>query len=215
MLNLLLVDDHQMLIEGLKTLLRGEADVRVVAEATSGAAALALLPHTPVDMALLDISMPGMTGIELCAELRRRHPTVRVLALSMAEDYTSIQGMLMAGAAGYILKNTSKTELLTAVRRIAGGQSYFAPSVASTILDHAVQPPAPEAAAAEPAVALSGRETEILALIAQELSNQQIADKLFISERTVETHRKNLFFKTHSKSVVGLIQYAMRHGLIA
>ncbi len=212
MLRLLLVDDHQMLIEGIKTLLRGEPDLQVVAEANSGAAALTALEKTPVDMALLDINMPHMSGIELCAEVRRRHPHVRMLALSMFEDNSSIQGMLQAGASGYILKNTSKTELLDAVRRIAGGHTYFAPSVAATILEHAGAPLHDSRDTG--AVSLSTREREILQLIAQELSNLQIADKLFISERTVETHRKNIFFKTQSKSVVGLIQYAIRHDLI-
>ncbi len=213
MLRLLLVDDHQMLIEGIKTLLRGEPDVQVVAEANSGAAALAALEKTRVDMALLDINMPQMSGIELCAELRRRYPQMRMLALSMFEDHSSIQGMLQAGASGYILKNTSKTELLAAVRRIAAGHTYFAPTVAATILEHAGAP-ASDSARDATAVSLSSREREILQLIAHELSNQQIADKLFISERTVETHRKNIFFKTQSKSVVGLIQYAIRHELI-
>ena len=201
-----------MLIEGIKTLLRGEPDVQVVAEANSGAAALAALEKTSADMALLDINMPQMSGIELCAELRRRYPHLRMLALSMFEDHSSIQGMLQAGASGYILKNTSKTELLAAVRRIAAGHTYFAPTVAATILEHAG---APELDAdRDAAVSLSVREREILQLIAQEFSNQQIGDKLFISERTVETHRKNIFFKTQSKSVVGLIQYAIRHELI-
>ena len=212
MLRLLLVDDHQMLIEGIKTLLRGEPDVQVVAEANSGAAALAALEKTSADMALLDINMPQMSGIELCAELRRRYPHLRMLALSMFEDHSSIQGMLQAGASGYILKNTSKTELLAAVRRIAAGHTYFAPTVAATILEHAGAPALD--ADRDAAVSLSVREREILQLIAQEFSNQQIGDKLFISERTVETHRKNIFFKTQSKSVVGLIQYAIRHELI-
>ena len=203
-----------MLIEGIKTLLRGEPDVRVVAEANSGAAALAALEKTPADLALLDINMPQMSGIELCAELRRRYPNLRMLALSMFEDHSSIQGMLQAGASGYILKNTSKTELLAAVRRIAAGHTYFTPSVATTILDHAGAPAPDPHRPDGTAVSLSTREREILQLIAQELSNQQIADKLFISERTVETHRKNIFFKTQSKSVVGLIQYAIRHELI-
>lgn len=201
-----------MLIEGIKTLLRGEPDLQVVAEANSGAAALAALEKTPVDMALLDINMPQMSGIELCAELRRRYPHLRMLALSMFEDHSSIQGMLQAGASGYILKNTSKTELLAAVRRIAAGHTYFAPTVAATILEHAGAPALD--ADRDAAVSLSVREREILQLIAQEFSNQQIGDKLFISERTVETHRKNIFFKTQSKSVVGLIQYAIRHELI-
>ena len=201
-----------MLIEGIKTLLRGEPDVQVVAEANSGAAALAALEKTSADMALLDINMPQMSGIELCAELRRRYPHLRMLALSMFEDHSSIQGMLQAGASGYILKNTSKTELLAAVRRIAAGHTYFAPTVAATILEHAGAPALD--ADRDAAVSLSVREREILQLIAQEFSNQQIGDKLFISERTVETHRKNIFFKTQSKSVVGLIQYAIRHELI-
>ena len=214
MLSLLLVDDHPMLIEGLKTLLRGEPDVRVVAEANNGIDALRLLETTQVDLALLDINMPRMSGIELCAELRRLHPSIRVLALTMAEDYSSIQAMLQAGASGYVLKNTSKTELLQAVHRLAAGQTYFSPTVAGTILDHAARPSA-DSAPRESVAALSGREREILRLIAQEMSNQEIADRLFISERTVETHRKNLFFKTQSKSVVGLIQYAIRHNLLA
>ncbi|MDQ2773045.1 MAG: response regulator transcription factor [Bacteroidota bacterium] len=212
-INLLLVDDHPLVIEGIKTLLRTDAGVRVVAQANSGPEALQkLAQHPEVDVALLDLHMPGMGGVELTQRIRAEFPTVRVLALSMFHDHASVTEVLAAGGLGYLLKNTSKAELSTAIADVAAGRTHFSREVGQTLLQHlggAASRPAEDAE-----ISLTTREREILRLVAAEKSNQDIAAALFISERTVETHRKNILTKTNCKSVVGLIQYAIRHKLL-
>ena len=210
---LLLVDDHQLVLEGVQVLLRHDPGLRVVATANSGAEALHQLQrHPEVLVAVVDLNMPHMSGVQLTRAVRERFPQVRVLALSMFHDHASVQEVLAAGGAGYLLKNTTAEELTTAVRRVAGGRTYFAPEVGATLLEH-LDVPATRDVAERP-VPLTTREREILQLIAGEYSNAAIAEKLFISERTVETHRKNIFTKTKSKSIIGLIQYALKHHLI-
>ncbi|WP_400192154.1 response regulator [Hymenobacter sp. B81] len=209
----LLVDDHQLVLEGVRVLLLPEPDLRVVATCTSGAEALrCLAQHPEVQVAVVDLNMPQMSGVQLTQAIRETHPQVRVIALSMFHDHASIQEVLAAGGSGYLLKNTTGTELATAVRRAAAGRTYFNAEVGATLLDH-LDVPANRDGAERP-VTLTAREREILQLIAGEYSNADIAQKLFISERTVETHRKNIFTKTKAKSIVGLIQYALRHKLI-
>ena len=212
-ISLLLVDDHPMIVEGIRQMLLPEADLQVVAQANGGEQALELLEiHPHVRVVLLDLSMPGMSGIELARAIRAGWPNVRVLALSMFHDHTTVAEVLEAGGAGYVLKTASRTELSTAIRQVAAGGTYFSQDVADTLLQsqqiaaglEATRPPA-----------ITPREREILQLVAREHSNLEIADALFISERTVETHRRNLLAKTNSKSVVGLIQYAIRHNLLA
>ncbi|RSK33818.1 response regulator transcription factor [Hymenobacter metallilatus] len=208
----LLVDDHPVIVEGIKMMLRPETDLQVVLQANSGADALRLLPaHPEIRVAVLDLNMPEMTGVELARAIRTTWPTIRVLILSMFHDHATVAEVLEAGGSGYILKTASRAELSTAIRQVAAGQNYFSQDVADTLLQN-LQIPA--SIQAKRAVELTGREQEILQLIAQEYSNQAIAEALFISERTVETHRRNLFTKTNSKSVVGLIQYALKHKLI-
>lgn len=209
---LLLVDDHPVIVEGLKTMLRPETDLCVVAQAYSGADALRLLPeHPEIRVAVLDLNMPEMTGVELARAIRTTWPTIRVLILSMFHDHATVAEVLEAGGSGYVLKTATRAELSTAIRQVAAGQNYFSQDVAATLLQNLQIPGALQA---KRAIELTGREQEILQLIAREYSNQDIAEALFISERTVETHRRNLFTKTSSKSVVGLIQYALRHKLI-
>ncbi|AHJ96722.1 response regulator transcription factor [Hymenobacter swuensis] len=209
---LLLVDDHPVIVEGLKTMLRPETDLRVVAQAYSGADALRLLPaHPEIRVAVLDLNMPEMTGVELARAIRTTWPTIRVLILSMFHDHATVAEVLEAGGSGYVLKTATRAELSTAIRQVAAGQNYFSQDVAATLLQNLQ---IPSALQAKRTAELTGREQEILQLIAREYSNQDIAAALFISERTVETHRRNLFTKTSSKSVVGLIQYALRHKLI-
>ena len=212
-IHLLVVDDHPLVIEGIKTLLRTDARVRVVAQANSGAEALQKLArHSEVDVVLLDLHMPGMDGIELTQRIRAGFPQVRVLALSMFHDHASVTEVLAAGGLGYLLKNTTKAELSAAIADVAAGRTYFSQEVGQTLLQNLGGAGQPTAANAE--IALTTREREILRLVAAEKSNQDIAATLFISERTVETHRKNILTKTNCKSVVGLIQYAIRHKLL-
>ncbi|UYZ64978.1 response regulator [Hymenobacter weizhouensis] len=212
-IQLLLVDDHPMVLEGLKALLRLEENIRVVAQATSGEEALAQLArHPEVHVAVVDLNMPGMSGLQLTAAIRRAYPAVRVLVISVFHDHASVAEVLEAGGAAYVLKTAGRAELSEAVHRVAAGHTYFSPDVAATLLENLRMTSRREQV--RPAE-LTCREREILQLIAQEHSNQHIAELLFISERTVETHRKNILAKTNSKSVVGLIQYALRHKLIA
>ena len=205
-----LVDDHPLVIEGVKKLLSHDERIVVVAHASSGPEALRQLRYHPeVRVAIVDMNMPEMSGIELTQALRRQYPNVRVLILSMDYEYDGVKELLAAGGSGYLLKNTSREEITTAVREIATGHTFFSPAVGATLLQQ-FAPPLP----AEPVAALTTRELEVLRLIALEYTNGEIADQLCISERTVETHRKNLMAKTHSKTVVGLIQYALRHKLL-
>ncbi|MET4107139.1 response regulator transcription factor [Hymenobacter sp. UYP22] len=208
----LLVDDHPVIVEGIKSMLRPETDLQVVIQAHSGTEALRLLAsHPEVKVAVLDLNMPEMSGVELARAIRTTWPSVRVLILSMFHDHATVAEVLEAGGSGYVLKTASRAELSEAIRQVAAGQNYFSQDVAHTLLQNLQIPASLQAGKA---VELTGREQEILRLIAREFSNQAIAETLFISERTVETHRRNLFTKTNSKSVVGLIQYAMRNKLI-
>lgn len=212
-INLLLVDDHPLVIEGIKTLLRTDAAVRVVAQASSGPEALLRLrEHPEVDVVLLDLHMPRMSGVELTRFIRAEHPGVRVLALSMFHDHASVTQVLEAGGLGYLLKNTSKAELSAAIADVAAGRTHFSQEVGQTLLQNLDVPGQRNGAAL--IAELTSREREILRLVAGEKSNQAIAEALFISERTVETHRKNILTKTNCKSVVGLIQYAIKHKLL-
>lgn len=209
---MLLVDDHPVIVEGIKSMLRPETDLQIVIQAHSGSEALRLLAsHPEVKVAVLDLNMPEMSGVELARAIRTTWPSVRVLILSMFHDHATVAEVLEAGGSGYVLKTASRAELSEAIRQVAAGQNYFSQDVAHTLLQNLQIPASLQAGKA---VELTGREQEILRLIAREFSNQAIAETLFISERTVETHRRNLFTKTSSKSVVGLIQYAMRNKLI-
>ncbi|MFD2717667.1 response regulator [Hymenobacter monticola] len=213
--SVLLVDDHQMVIEGIKTLLRTDASVRVVAQANSGFLALRCLhEHPEINVALVDLNMPQMSGVELTRHIRAGFPAVRVLALSMFHDHASVMEVLDAGGAGYLLKNATKAELSAAIANVAAGRTHFSQEVGQTLLQH-LDVPAQRRDGTQPVAELTTREREILRLVAEEKSNQDIAAALFISERTVETHRKNILTKTSCKSVVGLIQYAIKHKLLA
>jgi DNA-binding NarL/FixJ family response regulator len=214
-INLLLVDDHQMVIEGIKTLLKTDPVVRVVAQANSGDEALRRLrEHPEVQLAIVDLNMPQMSGVELTKRIRADFPSIRVMALSMFHDHSSVMEVLEAGGAGYLLKNTTKAELSEAIRAVAAGRTHFSQEVGHTLLQNLDVPGQRGPTPAQP-VELTTREKEILQLVAAEKSNHDIAEALFISERTVETHRKNILTKTNCKSVVGLIQYALKHKMIS
>jgi DNA-binding NarL/FixJ family response regulator len=213
---LLLVDDHPVVVEGLKALLRSEVDLPVAAQAYSGDEALQVLTqHPEIRVAVLDLNMPGMTGVELAYTIRQTYPQIRILILSMFHDHASVAEVLEVGCAGYVLKTASKAELSGAIREVAAGRTYFSSEVAATVLQNIQIPASREQIREARASELTNREREVLQLIAREYSNSHIAETLFISERTVETHRKNILTKTNSKSVVGLIQYALRNRLIS
>ncbi|MES2133003.1 MAG: response regulator transcription factor [Bacteroidota bacterium] len=201
-LKLYIVDDHQMLIDGLKALLDGEKTISLVGESTLAKTALKEIGEYRPDIVLTDINMPEMDGIELTKEIKKQHPSIKVIALSMFGERETISDMLKAGVSGYILKNTGKQELLKAIDKVANGGTFFSDEVSAEMMRVS-----PETAARE--ISLSAREIEVIELIAKEYTNAKIAEALFISERTVETHRKNIFRKTDTKSVIGLLKYCV------
>lgn len=212
-IRILIADDHQMFIDGLIALLQHEATIDVVAHALSGGDAYEILCRQSraagIDLLITDISMPGMTGIELTRKVKENFPEVKVLVVSMYNDREIVSEILMAEADGYILKNTNKQELLNAIYKLADHGTYYSNEILSIMLEK-VKKEKKE----EETKRLSEREIEIVKLIMQEYSSEQIAEKLFISKNTVDTHRKNILEKTHVKTIVGLCKFAFHYNLV-
>ncbi len=205
-----IVDDHQMMLDGLKALLSGEASIQIIGESNNGKIAFDKILTQQPDVLITDISMPEMNGLELTRAVKEKFPQIKILALSMFGERNTISEMLEAGINGYILKNTGKQELLSAIKKVSEGGMFFSDEVSEELMK-----PAQIENKHDETVSLTPREIEIVRLIEKEYSNAQIAETLFISERTVETHRKNIFRKTNTKSVVGLIKYAMEKKLLS
>jgi len=204
-----IVDDHQIVIDGLKALLHGHDQFEVSIESTEPLRMLELLGKKKIDILLTDVMMPGMNGAELAKEVHQQFPKIKILALSMSGQGDLVNQMIDdAHISGYVLKNIGKKELANALEKISKGGIYFSEEVLQEMTK------ASEMKKTNEEVNLTNREVEIIRLIEKELSNKQIAEKLFLSERTVETHRKNIFRKTNTSSVIGLIKYAYEHKLI-
>lgn len=208
-IRLLLADDHRIFSDSLSLFLASLEGVEVVGQVNNGKQVLAFLEDYPVDVVLSDLHMPYMNGVELILQMRRRFPTVRVLVLTMAEDRAHISEALQAGAAGYLLKSVGKDELAKALVTIAAGQPY----ISEQALQELYRQPELTDEVVNLLTALTNREIDVIKLIAQEHNSNQIAEKLFISLNTVETHRKNLFKKLNVKNSLGLIKFALKHGL--
>jgi len=208
-ISLAIVDDHQIVIDGLKSLLQGYEQFEVVLECTQPEQMPALLAKTKVDILLTDVMMPGINGAELSKLVHQQFPHIKILALSMSGQGDLVNQMITdADIAGYVLKNIGKKELITALDKIYSGGIYFSDEVLQEMTK------AGERKKETDEAHLTSREIEIIGLIEKELNNKQIAEKLFLSERTVETHRKNIFRKTKTSGVIGLIKYAYEHKLI-
>ena len=213
MINVIIVDDHQMFIDGIKSLLKGEKEVCVIGEALNGKILVELLKYKIPDIVLMDINMPEMDGIEATKYLTANLPQIKIIMLSMHSNTEFIAGLIEAGASGYILKNTGKKELLEAIHRVADGKTHFSGEITQLMMD-SFKNPARKTHKPE-LMQLTDREKEVLKLIAEECSTKEIAEKLFISPNTVETHRKNLFSKLKVKNLAGLVKYALQTGLIS
>jgi len=204
-----IVDDHRIVIDGIKSLLEDHPRFSIVACSDSPKQMLDILQHESVDILLTDIMMPEMTGQELAKKIKRDFPSVKILALSMSGQGDIVSEMINdADISGYVLKNIGKEELSEAILKIAGGGIYFGEEILQA-LDHLTNVRKQNEEAH-----LTQREIEIIRLIEKELSNKEIADRLHISERTVETHRKNIFRKTKTNSAIGLVKYSYEHKLI-
>lgn len=206
-IKLMMVDDHQMFIEGIKALLRKDKQFEFVADANSGEKALEILKAITPDILITDISMPGMEGNELVEKVKQFNPEIKILVLSMRNEPEVISDMMMQEAEGYILKSTGRQELVNALEKIANGGTYYSEEVLLAMMKKVKR----DSKKDKEVQLLSEREIEIIRLIVQEYSNEQMAEKLFLSKRTVETHRKNINQKTNTKTVVGLIKFALRN----
>lgn len=208
---ILIADDFTLVREGLKKVLDAKPDLEVVAEASDGAEAVDKALRDDVDLAILDISMPRMTGIQAAAELHRRKPELRIVILSMHDSDQLLFEALKAGASGYVLKSGADTDIVDAVRSAMLGQSFLYPSAVTTLVrdyvDHGGH-------GDEQFDVLTPRELDVLKLIAEAHTNREIAELLFISVKTVERHRQNILGKLGMRDRVELTRYAIRRGLI-
>lgn len=219
-IRILLADDHDILRDGLRALLELAGDMAVVGEARTGREAVAQAERLRPDVVLMDIGMPELDGVEACRRIRSQVPTTRVLFLTMHESEEYFFRALRAGAAGYVIKRTAAADLLAAVRAVARGESFLSPSVAHALVaDYTERGARPargdEGAASRDAYqTLTSREREVLQLVGEGHSNQEIADKLGLSIKTVQTHRAAVMQKLDLRDVTHLVRYAIRRGLV-
>ena len=205
----LIADDHGIVRSGLRMLIDRQADMRVVAEADDGIAARELALRERPDVAVLDVSMPRMTGLQAAREIRAHAESVRVLLLSMHEDERYFLEGLEAGAAGYVLKRAADADLIDAIRAVAGGRTFLSPDSQKALMDEWLE--TGDAGAPDD---LTPRELEVLKLIAEAHTNKQIAEALGLAEKTVESHRSNVLAKLGMRDRVELVRYAIRRGLV-
>ena len=214
-INLYLVDDHKLFVAGLVNLLSEKPGFRVSGHAYSAASFFEELKDNfqDIDVFLIDINMPDISGIELTKKIINVRPGAKILALSMYADFHYVQKMIGAGAKGYSLKSANINELLLAIRTVHEGRNYLHEEIKETVFEAlGAKDVFEQMRSTSTKSTLSKREREILSLVAREKTSQQIAEQLFISELTVETHRKNIMVKTNIKSTVGLVKYAIREG---
>ena len=209
-INILMVDDHQMFIDGIKSLLRKEQKFKITAEALSGKSALEILKSQKVELIITDISMPEMSGIELTKKVKEKYPQIKVLVLTMHNTIEIAEAVMMSEAEGYVLKNTGKTELINALETIWNGSTFYSTEVLNTLMQTIRKEKNDDIKTIE----LSERELEVLKLICEENSSEQIAKKLFISRRTVDTHRIHIYEKTGCKTIVSLIKFAIKNNMV-
>lgn len=210
-IEIIVVDDHQMFIDGLKALLRKETNIKITAEALDGFQALEILKQQKLDLAVIDISMPLMLGTELIKIIKKDYPHIKTLVVTMYNDIGIIKEIINAEADGYVLKNTGKKELLEAINKISDNGTYYCNEVVSVLMENQKKRTNVQN---EIIKTLSERELQIIKLIGKEYSSAQIAAELFISNYTVDAHRRSILKKTNTRSFVGLIKFAIENDLL-
>ncbi len=212
MIRILLVDDHQIILDSLSFMFSSIPNIEIIGAVSECKSVKQFLENYEVDIVVTDFNMPQMTGVDLTLQIKEKYHSVKVLLLTMVEDAHNIREAIKAGVDGYVLKKAGKDELEKAIRSIYAGKKYFSEAVIDELAASAfndVNNSSPETIQH-----LTSREIEILKLIAKELPSNQIAEKLFISMATVETHRRNLMQKIGVKTSIGLVKYAWKHGLV-
>jgi DNA-binding NarL/FixJ family response regulator len=211
-IRVLIADDHKIMLAGLRSLLEKQPDFDVVAEAENGRKAVQVAQEKKPDVVVMDVSMPDLNGIEATKQIIESLPETNVIALSMHSDKRFVMGMLRAGASGYLLKDCASQELATAIRQVAGGKKYLSPEITGVVIDDFLLGAQIEEAATATSL-LSPREREVLQLIAEGWSTKQIASHLYVSIKTIETHRRQLMKKLNLHNIADLTKYAIREGL--
>jgi DNA-binding NarL/FixJ family response regulator len=208
-IRVLLADDHTIVREGLKALIDANEGLEVIGEAADGESAVNLATELDPDVVVVDVSMPVLNGAQVTAKLRELHPSSKVLALTVHEDRAYLRLLLESGARGYVLKRAAVAELVQAIRAVAAGGTYLDPALAGGVVDQFVRPSASQR---DPLVELSDRETDVVRLIALGYSNKEIASRLGLSVKTIETYKTRSMEKLGIRSRVDIVQYAARRG---
>ncbi|MFK7972176.1 MAG: response regulator [Bacteroidia bacterium] len=216
-LSILLADDHQIMLDGLQSLLSSDANLKIVAQANTGKEALTMSAQLQPDLILMDLNMPEMNGMVAAQKVKSTQPGIKVIILSLHAEKTVIQQMIDTGIDGYLIKTANKEELLRAIHHVAGGGKYFSSDVAMSLsgmnttvssiahVPHDMQ---------QQLALLSAREVEVLTLIAEGFSNKEIGENLFLSARTIDAHRANIMKKLAINKVTGLVRFAVKAGLV-
>ncbi len=213
-IRIFIIDDHQLFIDGLKSLFATEKQFVVVGCANNGKEALQFLETTPVDVVLVDIEMPLMNGFDTASFIIKKHSGIKIIALTTHDEKSIIRKMIEVGASGYLLKNIDKSTLLEAINTVLDGRLYFSSEI-TVSLNSMTDPVEKLTANRDPALdQLSAREVEILVQIANGKSNTKIAEELFLSPKTIDTHRTNIMQKLNINNVVGLVRFALKNGLV-
>ena len=211
MIKILLVDDHQMFLDGLASILRDEEDIEIIQEVPDGELALKVLKNNPVDVVILDYEMPYINGYLTTKEIKKKYPQCKVLILSMHNDKTIIKNLIEVGVSGFILKNSGKKELIRAIRAITDDKKYFSEKITEILISDIAESKNQEK---QEKVHITKREKEVLKLVVEGYTSKQIANELFIAETTVETHRSNLLSKTGMPNARALVNYAHKNKLL-
>ena len=209
---LLIVDDHQVLIDGIKALFEKNEEIDICAEALSGQAAIDAISQQEIDIVMLDINLPDKSGIEVCQLMKQQQPDIKIIALTMHNEAGYITKMTKAGVDGYVLKNAGKTEMINAIQTVMSGERYFSKEVTEALLAGLHKPRKPKSS--DFIQKLTRREKEVLKLIIEENTTEDIAKQLFIGKTTVISHRKSLLRKLNAKNTAGLVKAAYEFGLL-
>lgn len=214
MIRILIADDHTMFVDGIESILNTVPEIEVIGRCYDGPSILEFIKKDKPDILLLDVNLPGKNGIEVCKELQKKNPGIKVLAISMFNEESYVSEILNNGAKGYILKNTGREELLLAINTVHSGKTYFSKEVTNTIMKGLMNSRKNGSKKTGFFPKISRREKEVLKLIVEEHTTQEIANKLFISLKTVESHRSSLLSKLNARNTAGLVRITLENKLL-